>query len=162
MVNRRTHDRRWNKAWYFFMLVAAGLILSWGQVGQKFKQDVKKDTREYLLLRTEKECDLLIAPCAAFAPDYAIVVKLEQNAGWQTVFIRTAGEKLSAQSLVSLSFEPESSLYETEMLPIRFKQPDTWFSDVKFPGNDKTTWKLRVKIERGNKVMVADYPVPVI
>ena len=160
MVYPKNHDKRWNKAWYFFMLVAAGLILSWGQVGQRYKQTAPVDTREYLLLRTEPDCDLLAGPCAAFAPDYAIVIKLERHAGWQTLYVRTANESLSEQSLLKLSFEPESSLYEPEVLPVRFKQPDTWYSDMQLPRNDKTIWKLRVKIERGEKVMVADYPVP--
>lgn len=142
------------------MLVAAGLILSWGQVGNRYKQTVKQDTREYLLLRTEKDCNLEQGPCAAYAPDYAIVVKLEQNSGWQTVRVRTAGEVLSQSSQLSLSFEPQSSLYEPETLPVRFMQPDTWYSDVQFPDAGKTIWTLRVKIERGEKVMVADYPIP--
>ena len=156
----RSHDRRWNKSWYFFLLVAAGLILSWGQVGNRYKQTTKEVHREYLLLRTETDCNIAQAPCAAFAPDYAIVVKLEKNTGWQTIHVRTAGESLSENSRLDLSFEPQSSLYETEPLPIRFRQPDTWYSDVQLPLNDKTIWKLRVKIERGEKVMVADFPVP--
>ena len=144
------------------MLMAAGLILSWGQVGQRYKNNQPVDDREYLLLRTEKDCDLLKAPCAAFAPDYAIVVKLEINKGWERILVRSAGQPLSHESIVKLSFEPESSMYQVENLPIRFSEPDTWSSDMQLPRNYKTVWKLRVKIERGEKVMVADYPVPII
>lgn len=143
------------------MLMAAGLILSWGQVGQRYKQNQPVDDREYLLLRTEKDCDLSQAPCAAFAPDYAIVVKLEMNKGWERLLVRSAGQPLTHESIVKLSFEPESSLYQTENLPIRYIESDTWISDMQLPRNNKTVWKLRVMVERGEQVMVADYPVPV-
>lgn len=143
------------------MLVAAGLILSWGQVGQRYQQQKPLDTREYLLLRTEKECNLAQAPCAAYAPDYAIVVKLEKRTGWYTASVRTAGDSLTEASQVNMTFEPESSLYEPEILPMRFKQPDIWYSDLQLPDLSQTVWKLRIKIERNNKVMVADYPVPI-
>jgi hypothetical protein len=160
MATRSRHDRRWNKVWYFFMLVAAGLILSWGQVGQRYRQKENIDTREYLLLRTEKECYLDVAPCAAYAPDYAMVVNLQDKKGWHTIEVKTVGERLSMESMVKITFEPESSLYETETLPVRFKEPDSWVSFVQLPDLSKTVWKLRVSIERGSKVMVADYPLP--
>ncbi len=160
-MKKKAVDRRFNKLWYFFMLIAAGLILSWGQVGTRYKQKEKIDTREYLLLRTEAGCDLLQAPCAAFAPDFAIVMKLQKNRGWNTVFIKTAGEPLTQQSRVKMNFEPESSLYEAQLLPVRFQVPDSWYSDFQFPDNFQTVWKLRVKIEKNaNLVYVADFPVP--
>lgn len=143
------------------MLVAAGLILSWGQVGNRMQQkSVELDQREYLLLRTEADCDLEQAPCAAFAPDFAIVVKLTRQRGWHTLQVRTAGESLNEQSQVRMSFEPRSSLYETEELPIRFQAPETWYSDVQLPDMSQTVWQFRVQVERQAKVMVADYPLP--
>ena len=161
MISRGSrHDKRWNKVWYFFMLVAAGLILSWGQVGQRYKQSEKIDTREYLLLRTEQGCKLGMAPCAAYAPDYAIVVNLQDNKGWYTVEVKTAGEKLALDSVVKVTFEPESSLYDAETLPVRFKEPDSWVSFIQLPDQTKTIWKLRVSVERGEKVMVAEYRLP--
>jgi len=160
-MQRKKVDRRWNKVWYFFMLVAAGLIFSWGQVGTRYQQKEKIDEKEYLLLRTEKDCDMQLSPCAAFAPDYAMVIKLQENQGWNTVFVKTAGEALTQQSRVKMSFEPESSLYEAELLPVRFQAPDSWYSDFQFPDNHQTSWKLRVKIEKSDKlVYVADFPVP--
>lgn len=158
---KRPHDKRWNKAWYFFMLVAAGLILSWGQVGQRYKQNKPVETREHLLLRTEEGCDLNTSPCAAMGPDYALVIKLQKNIGWHTVYIKAAGEPLTHDSLVSLSFEPESPNFQTENMPVRFKAPDTWVSFLQLPDNDKTRWKLRIKVDRGKSVFVADYPVPI-
>ena len=154
------HDKRWNKIWYFFMLVAAGLILSWGQVGQRYKQKENFDTREYLLLRTEQGCNLAAAPCAAYAPDYAIVVNLQDNTDWYTVEVKTAGEKLSLDSIVKVTFEPESSLYETVTLPVRFKEPDSWVSFIQLPDQSETVWKLRVSVERNNQVMVAEFFLP--
>jgi hypothetical protein len=160
MFGRSRHDKRWNKVWYFFMLVAAGLILSWGQVGQRYKQKENIDTREYLLLRTESGCNLAVAPCAAYAPDYAIVANLQDNKDWYTVEVKTAGEKLTLHSIVKVTFEPESSLYETEILHVRFKEPDSWVSFIQLPDQEKTVWKLRVSVERDNEVMVAEYPLP--
>ena len=120
------------------MLVAAGLILSWGQVGKRIDNRQVPDQREYLLLRTEADCDLEKLPCAAYAPDYAIVVKLTRQQGWHTLQVRTAGEALTEQSRVRFSFEPRSSLYEAEMLPVRFRAPETWYSDVQLPDMTQT------------------------
>jgi len=156
-----SHDKRWNKAWYFFMFVAAGLIFSWGQVGTRYKSAEKIDTREYLLLRTEADCDLVKSPCAAYAPEYALVVKLDLNQGWQTLRVRAAGQALNESSRIKLSLEPESSLYDSELLPIRFQSPDTWYSDFQLPDQTKSVWKLRVAVEPDErKVWVAEYPLP--
>ncbi|NNJ92358.1 MAG: hypothetical protein HKP55_11845, partial [Gammaproteobacteria bacterium] len=105
-------------------------------------------------------CNLVVAPCAAYAPDYAIVVNLQDNKDWYTVEVKTAGEKLTLHSIVKVTFEPESSLYETEVLHVRFKGPDSWVSFIQLPDQEKTVWKLRVSVERENNVMVAEYPLP--
>ena len=83
------------------------------------------------------------------------------NKGCERLLVRSAGQPLTHESIVKLSFEPESSLYQTENLPIRYIESDTWISDMQLPRNNKTVWKLRVMVERGEQVMVADYPVPV-
>jgi len=158
--SRKMHDRRWNKLWYFFIIMAVGLSYSWTKVGSRYEEKKEAvDERDYFLLRTEKNCDLEKAPCAAFAPDYAIVVNLKKNKGWYTLQVKSAGETLSQQSRIKLSFEPESSLFETEQLPVRFQPPDIWYSDVQLPNNDKTIWKFRVQIDRDDHVLVADYPL---
>jgi hypothetical protein len=161
MRYRQKVDRRWNKSWYFFMLVAAGLILSWGQVGNRYREHKPVETKEYLLLRTEQNCELLKAPCAAYAPDYALVINVEKNRGWNTATVRAAGVKLDQASRVKMSFEPVSSLYEPELLPVRFREPDSWYSDFQFPDNRQAVWKLRIKVDQSEKtVYVADFPLP--
>lgn len=157
---RKKPDPRWNRIWFFFLIVAVGLIFSWGQVGNRYQQQQAIDTREYLLLRTEADCNLQFSPCAAFAPDYALVTKLEYHSGWQSIHVKAAGKPLTDMSQVKFSFEPESSLYDAELLTARYQKDGVWFTDVQLPVQDKTVWKLRISVDKNERVLVADFPLP--
>lgn len=59
----------WNRLWIFFVIVAVGLVLSWGQIGQKAGQ-LSIDR----LLDTETPCRPQVVPCAAYGADVALVL----------------------------------------------------------------------------------------
>ena len=62
----------WSRIWIFFVIVATGLVLSWGQVGKKTQQKLSLDPSEFLL--TESDCHPLTTPCAATGQSAGIVL----------------------------------------------------------------------------------------
>lgn len=158
-LTARKPDNRWSRLWLLFVVVAVVLVFSWSKMGQQQGLN-RQQAKQYLLLRTEANCNLATAPCAAYAPDYAIVVKLTQQPGWYSIHIRTAGEPLDYDSQVEVTFEPESALFESEKMPLRFQPPDEWVSFIQLPDGSRTNWLLRIKIERDEAVMVADFELP--
>ncbi|MGD2117469.1 MAG: hypothetical protein PVG66_03860 [Chromatiales bacterium] len=155
----RQPDRRWNKIWLFFSIFVIGLIMAWGQIGKNYMKSYP-DEKPRVLLRTEKDCHLKAAPCAAYAPDFALVVRLQQNQGWNTIMLRASGEPLSSVSRLKLSFVASSTDVEPIPLPLRFKQPDIWFSDLQLPDDKKLQWKLRVELQQPARILVAEFPLP--
>ena len=63
---------RTNRLWIFFVIVAVGLVLSWGQVGRVESQRVAP--RDGVWLDTEVPCTPLEAPCAAYGGSLALVL----------------------------------------------------------------------------------------
>ncbi len=66
---------KWDRVWIFFVIIAIGLALSWGRVGQNTREDMGED--DFLLLRTEPGCVLPRDTCAAYLSDVALVAKAE-------------------------------------------------------------------------------------
>ena len=63
---------RVGRYWLFFVIVAVGLALSWGQVGRKTHRVLLDEPVVYL--QTEKDCRPRTAPCAAVGRDRAVVL----------------------------------------------------------------------------------------
>ena len=59
--------------WIFFVIVAVGLVLSWGQVGVKTQRTLAS-LPPMNLLSTESPCRPSEAPCAATSMDRAVVL----------------------------------------------------------------------------------------
>ena len=64
--------RGYGRYWIFFVIVAVGLTLSWGQVGRKTQRVL--EGQRVVVLTPEADCSPLLRPCAATAADRAIVV----------------------------------------------------------------------------------------
>jgi hypothetical protein len=77
----------WNRVWIFFVIVAVGLVLSWGQVGRKAEQRLGADPSR--LLQTESPCQPQHAPCAASGAAFALVLGPD---GPRALQLRAVGE----------------------------------------------------------------------
>ena len=68
--------RRMDWIWIFFVIVAVGLVLSWGRTGQRLQKD--PDVAAVLsvdrILEAESPCRPFKAPCAALGQDLALVL----------------------------------------------------------------------------------------
>jgi hypothetical protein len=58
--------------WIFFVIVALGLVLSWGQVGRKTREVMAE--QDVIYLQNETPCRPRHQPCAAVAADRALVL----------------------------------------------------------------------------------------
>ena len=83
--------------WIFFVIVAIGLVLSWGQVGLKTRQVMAE--QDVVYLQTESPCRPRERPCAAVAADRALVLGPD-GAGLR---LRQAG--FDAGGLLGVEFE---------------------------------------------------------
>ncbi len=63
---------RLGRYWLFFVIVAVGLALSWGQVGRKTERVLQQQSTVYLV--AEATCSPRQNPCAAVATDRALVL----------------------------------------------------------------------------------------
>jgi hypothetical protein len=63
---------RQGRYWLFFVIVAVGLALSWGQVGRKTQRALTEQPVGFLA--SEPDCRVTRRPCAATAPDRALVL----------------------------------------------------------------------------------------
>lgn len=63
---------RIGRYWIFFVIVAVGLALSWGQVGNKTQRVLLEEPIMYL--RAEADCRPRVEPCAALGSDRALVL----------------------------------------------------------------------------------------
>lgn len=71
-MTRRGSMDSYGRYWIFFVIVAVGLTLSWGQIGRKAQQVFDDD--KLVVLHTEPDCQPRIEPCAAIGSDRALVV----------------------------------------------------------------------------------------
>jgi len=61
-----------HRYWLFFVIVAVGLALSWGQAGRKAHRVLNEE--QLIVLETEPACQPSRVPCAALARDRALVL----------------------------------------------------------------------------------------
>jgi hypothetical protein len=138
---------RLGRYWLFFVIVAVGLVLSWGQVGRKTHQVLTEAPTT--LLTTEANCRPGLAPCAAMGNSRAMV-------------LGPAGNGLR---VVTKGFDPASLLAARA----------TWFdraNDVvgqSTLSTDATEWRIRslpgdarrmrIEIDSNDGTVVAEFPL---
>lgn len=110
--------------WVFFVIVAIGLVLSWGQVGRKTRQVIEQEDVVYLV--AESPCGPRISPCAAVAGDRALVLgpdtaglRLEQAGFRPESLSRIEIEylDLTGQATASSTIEPLAPVWRLSAIP---------------------------------------------
>lgn len=138
---------RLGRYWLFFVIVAVGLALSWGQVGRKTQRVLTDEPVAFLA--SEPDCRVTHAPCAAVAADRALVLgpaggglRLRQT-GFDTAAISTIEAQLLADGK---ALQPPRPL---------LRDGDGW--RLPLPGSARGTVRLRV-VGR-DRISVADFPL---
>lgn len=136
---------RLGRYWLFFVIVAVGLALSWGQVGRKTVRELAENPVTYLA--TETGCDVRRSPCAAVSGDRALVLGPAADG----LRLKQAGFDTAAISLVEAGpVGPRGG--EINGRPL-LRDGDGW--QLGLPAD--SVGVLRVRVVTGDGVSVADF-----
>ena len=131
----------------FFVIVAVGLALSWGQVGRKTRQALEDEP--VLLLATEAPCMPKTSPCAAVGPDRALLLGPDRRG----LRIRQTGIPVSEIIRVEAVFvDADGQASQPAKL---FSEDDAWLVS-RLPPVAAT---LRIRVVGNRDVTVADFPL---
>lgn len=139
---------RLGRYWLFFVIVAVGLALSWGQVGRKTHRLFEAEPLVYLV--NEPDCRPAVVPCAAVASDRALVLgpaahglvlkqaglKTSKLVSGEAIFLATNGDEIGRQTLMS--------------------DAEAW-SLADIPASARL---LRVRIVGSHETTVGEFPLP--
>lgn len=132
---------RLGRYWLFFVIVAVGLALSWGQVGRKAQRVLEAEPVTYLAV--EPGCYADRQPCAASTGDHALVLGPAQTG------LRLKQTGLPHGEIVAV----EASVLEAAVPVVR--EADSW--QILAPA--RPAGPVRVRIVGNGRVTVADFPV---
>ncbi len=137
---------RLGKYWIFFVIVAVGLALSWGQVGRKAERVLQEDPVVYLVV--EPGCAPARTPCAAVARDRALVL----GPGADGLLLRQTG--FDADGIIRVEVQwlaPDGTLVGERQLDA--KNGNWLIRDFA-----EASGSLRVRVVGNHDVTVADFP----
>lgn len=138
---------RLGRYWLFFVIVAVGLALSWGQVGQKTHRVLQNAPVVYL--QTERDCRPGVAPCTAIGGDRALVLG---PAGRGLLARHTGFDASTLVAAEAISLDAEGrELARVNLLPAAREWP---LADI--PPNTHT---LRYRIDANRETTVAEFPL---
>lgn len=144
---------KWDRLWIFFVIVAVGLALSWGKVGQNTEKEVSKDPFE--LLRVEPACDLRAEGCAAYGSELALVAKAaalsDDSLG---MYFRLVGLDMAGISGFEVALHRDG--VSPQPLAVLRRQQD-W--QVVLTGPLSPPADLRVRFETAAGRYAAEYPL---
>jgi len=137
---------REGRYWLFFVIVAVGLALSWGQVGRKTQQTLDAEPVSYLVV--EKGCVADRAPCAALASDHALVL----GPAGDGLRLKQTGLATAAVASVEATALSGESTVGGRMLGVA-AGPQGW--SIAAPPGDATG--IRVRVVAAGRISVADF-----
>lgn len=136
---------RIGRYWLFFVIVAVGLALSWGQIGQKTQRVLEAEDVTYL--NVEPRCFANQRPCAAIAGDHALVLgpaqlglRLKQTGFPPDEIVAVEALRLNEPEGLALRVIPEASSWQILWSP-------------------QSGDAVRVRLIGNGRVTVADFPI---
>jgi hypothetical protein len=138
---------RIGRYWLFFVIVAVGLALSWGQIGRKTRHALDAAPVSYLTV--ESNCLADLRPCAAIAGDHALVLGPVDRGLMlkQTGFDQASVVALEAAIVVD-------SADDEGVLAVQ-RADDGWFIPIKHNAGGR----LQVRLTANGRTSVADFPL---
>lgn len=138
-------NKSFNRYLIFFVIVAVGLVVSWGQVGKNTTQAVTD--LNAIFLAPEKGCLPTQQPCAAFGKDQAVVLGPHSN-----------GLMLKYQNSLGLVADLEAQYLDRESKPtnevmlIKKTAKNVWLIASSEQAAQVTAIRLRLSTAEGNAV----------
>lgn len=130
--------KTFNRYLIFFVIVAVGLVVSWGQIGKRTGQAM--DNLQAELLTTEDECRPLVAPCAAYGLQQALV--LGPHAVGFMLKYQSASD---ASAEVSANYLTKKNAVTQETVLIKHISKNTW--TIARPSAQHPAYRLRIYVE---------------
>lgn len=137
---------RTGRYWLFFVIVAVGLALSWGQVGRKTQRVM--EATPVIYLDVEPNCLANVRPCAAIAGDHALVLGPVDRG----LLLKQTG--FEPETIASVEVMLAGSDAEAHApLPVQ-ETGDGWLIP-----NGRFTAGLEIRLAASGRVSVAEYPL---
>jgi len=130
------------------MIVAVGLVISWGQVGRKSQQSVDGDI---ILLQVEDDCRPRSLPCAAYAARQAFVLGPDRH-----------GLRLVGQGIGNTDKQPIAEQFAMDgsvLGAVLIRQQDalSWFIELADP--QAVGSHLSLRLPQQGYWLVAEFPI---
>lgn len=138
---------RIGRYWLFFVIVAVGLALSWGQIGRKTQHALEEAPVSYLAV--EPNCRADLRPCAAIAGDHAIVLGPVDRG----LMLKQTGFEQASVASIEAAVAVEDADDERRLAVQRVD--DGWFIPLK----NNAGARLQVRLTANGRVSVADFPL---
>ena len=138
---------RVGRYWLFFVIVAVGLALSWGQVGRKTHRVLTETPTR--LLHTERDCAPRQSPCAAMGSSQAVVLGPDA-AGMRIVTQGFDDHDVTAVELVMLG----AAGTVNGRIDL-----DSGIRSWRVPQPSVGVRRLRIAITTGGETLVAEFPL---
>jgi hypothetical protein len=137
--------------WLVFVVVAVGLILSWGQVGYKARDALDNDPVRYLSV--EPDCRPMQVPCAAVTGDHALILGPARNG---LRLVQTGLEPGKIRSVEASGQQGRSDAAEDSAKPVPvYPAAEGWSLVLPVPLPDV----LRIRLITDGAASVADFPL---
>lgn len=144
---------KWDRLWIFFVIVAVGLALSWGKVGQKTEQRISQD--QFVLLRVESGCRLPVDSCAAYGSELALVAKAAWLADKRlAVYFRLVGPEMAMVNQFEAELHVEGRMSQPQAV---LRRQEDW--QVILSGPAPLGSGLRIRFETSSGRYAAEYPL---
>jgi len=156
-----TERKRFNNYLIFYIIMAAGLLLSWGQIGNSFKENKKQsdkffDTR---FLWPEEDCSLNETICAAFRKDFAMVAELVVSGSDKlSIKVKMAGEGNDLISHVKARVSLANDEYDDEFNQMYLAGLSSWNGSLLFPLEDDNKSKIEIRFKRDGQLFITEFP----
>lgn len=137
---------RIGRYWLFFVIVAVGLALSWGQVGRQTQRVLEAGPVTFLTV--ERACRPRISPCAAFTSDRALVLGPDRAHGLK--LRQTGFDPASLAGVEAMLIDGERRVAVT----VR-ERPDGWTLAL----TEDASAVLRVQVSAAGELSVAEFPL---
>ena len=138
---------RLGRYWLFFVIIAVGLALSWGQVGRKTHRVLSENPT--VLLQTEQPCHPSAAPCAAMGANHAIVMGPAAS-GWRIV-----SDGFDTATVIGVL----ASTLDAHGAVLRQVALDAGVSEWRIAPTPAAVERLRIEVSTNEMAVVAEFPL---
>lgn len=152
--------KRFNQYLIFYVIMAAGLLMAWGQVGQKYKQD-KVQTSSFFkthFLWPEEDCNLNQQVCAAYRKDFAVVVGVSKASDeYIAVKLKMVGQDKEGVAGVKARAKLISQNYSDTFQEFYVSGMEDWKTEVEV-GAISEPMRLEIRFNKEDDLYVTEFP----